>query len=401
MTETELNEHLRYFQKREEELIRYRRDLHRIPEVGLEEHKTADYICSLLKEHKIDFTRKETAVIALIRGDNEGPCLALRADIDGLPIDEETGLDFASQHRGMMHACGHDGHTAIALGAAIWLKKNSSLFNGTVKVLFQPAEETVGGAGIMVKDGALRNPSVERIFGLHLMPYMRPGQIEIKKGPLNGSSTELQISVRGKSGHGAYPESGIDAILMASHVLTGIQSLVSRRVSPLAQAVISFGVIQGGKANNIIAEEVTIKGTMRTTDNALRDSLLEQLRILVESTCSAHGGKGVLEFSYSYPALINDNEETERIATLGEIMLGKENVLEKELPSMGVEDFSYFLNETRGAFYHLGCGPDGGKGAALHSSCFDMDEKCLAYGAALQTALVLDALNNPDKGGSL
>lgn len=401
MTGPELKKHLETFHKKEDQVTGYRRALHMIPEKGLEEYKTADYICSVLQKSGIEFKREETAITAIIRGKTDSPCIALRADIDALPITEETGLPYCSKEKGMMHACGHDGHTAIALASAQWFQDNKDLLKGTVKIFFQPAEETVGGAQIMVSKGALKNPSVDRVYGLHLMPYIKAGQIEVKAGALNGSSTYLTIHVNGKAGHGAYPESGIDAILIASQVISGAHTLISRRVSPLDQAVISFGTIRGGQAGNIIADTVVIDGTMRTTDDSLRDRLVEQLKTLIENTCLAYGAVGKLDYSYSYPALINDKIETERIKKLAISMLGKNNVMVKERPSMGVEDFSYFLKEKPGVFYHLGCGPENKEGYPLHTSHFDLDEKSLIYGVALQTALTLNAMKELEKGNDL
>lgn len=374
-----------------EDIIRQRRYLHRNPELGLEEYKTADFICSELDGMNIEYERFGTAVCGIIRGAAESPCAALRADIDALPIQEESGEEFSSEIPGKMHACGHDGHTAILLGAARWLGEHRDLIPGTVKLFFQPAEETVGGANIMIEQGVLENPRVDEVYGLHLMPYMKPGHMEVKKGPLNGSSTHLDITVKGTSGHGAYPESGVDAIMVSAQVIGALQTVVSRRISPMDQAVVSLGVIRGGEARNIIAEMVKIQGTLRTANDQLRDEMIEKIRTLVVNTCAAHGAEGILEFSYGYGALVNSPDQVDLCAAAGEEFFGKEKVHWKEHPSLGVEDFSYFLNHRPGCFYHLGCGPKDGW-SPLHSSTFRLDEESLILGAALQSAIAIRAL---------
>ncbi len=377
-----------------EEIIDLRRQLHRCPELGWEEETTASLITKKLDEWGISWQRHDTAVVGLVEGDAPGGCVGLRADIDALPLEEETGLSFRSGEPGKMHACGHDGHTAILLGTARWLSLHRDRFAGSVKLLFQPAEEADGGAEPMVRQGVLENPRVDRVFGLHVMPYMPPGQIELKKGALNGSSTTIEIKVKGKGGHGAYPESGTDAIMIAGHVITALQSIVSRTVSPLDSAVVSIGTIQGGQAGNIIADEVRMKGTIRTTDNGQRDRILERIRSLVENTARAHGGEGIVEYRYGYVALINEEKSVDLTVRVGEALLGKENINWKEKPSLGVEDFSFFLLERPGCFYHLGCGPDGGGDfEPLHSSRFVLNEKCLSIGIAMQLGISLTALD--------
>ncbi len=377
-----------------EEIIAFRREMHRRPELGREEFETARRITETLDRWGIPWARYGTAVVGLVEGSRPGGCVALRADMDALPLEEESGVDFPSENPGKMHACGHDGHTAILLGTARWFSLNRDRFSGSVKLLFQPDEEGEGGAEPMIEAGVLENPFVDRIFGLHVMPYLSPGQIELRKGALNGSSTALFFTLKGRSGHGAYPESGIDAILIAGHVITALQSVVSRRISPLDSAVVSIGTIAGGRAGNIIAEEVTMRGTMRTADNGQRDRLVGILRELVENTARAHGGEGRLEVKYGYAALINEDAAVDLAARVGETLLGKENIRWKEKPSLGVEDFSFFLQKRPGCFYHLGCGPGGGGDfAPLHSPRFVMNEDCLPLGVALQTGITLTALD--------
>jgi len=367
-----------------------RRDFHRNPELSQEENRTADEIERRLKELRIETRRTGTAVVGMIRGGKPGKTVALRADIDALPIREETGAKYASRREGVMHACGHDVHAAILLGAARWFSERSAELPGNVKLLFQPAEETVGGAESMIRDGCLENPRVDFVLGLHVMPYLDAGKVELKKGTLNGSSATLNISIRGKSAHGAYPEAGVDAVLISAHVVTALHALVSRYVSPLDSAVLTIGTISGGTRTNILADEVVLGATLRTVDDRVRDVLVDRARSVVEGVSASLGGSGVLDVSYGYVALINDNACVDVLAAAAEEVLGPGSVVWKEKPSMGVEDFSFFLRERPGAFYHLGCGKSSrGICAPLHSSKFDIDETCLALGVAMQAAAAL------------
>jgi amidohydrolase len=373
-------------------MVEVRRELHRNPELGLEEFDTARLIERELTALGVDYERWDTAVVGLIRGEQDGPTVALRADIDALPIQEETGLPFASTRPGRMHACGHDAHTTILLGAARWLKENQSVLKGNVKLLFQPAEETVGGAATMVERGCLENPRVDHVFGLHVMPYLPVGRLETRRGALNGCSTTLDITIRGRGGHAAYPETGIDTVLIASHVVVGLNHLVARYVSPLESAVITVGTIQGGSTSNVIAEEVRMSATLRATTDAIRDTLVERVRSVVEWVSAAYGGTGEMEVSYGYAALVNDDEAVERVEAVSRVLLGEGALVWKEKPSMGVEDFSFFTRDAPGAFFHIGCAVPGGENAPLHSPRFVLNEDCLAVGAAMHVGLVLHAM---------
>ncbi len=380
---------LEELQAQKDWLIDIRRELHKHPELGLEEFQTANLIERELNALGIEYQRKETAIVGIIRGSSDGPTIALRGDIDALPITEETGLEFSSVHPGCMHACGHDGHTTIVLGAARWLQEHRSLLKGNVKLFFQPAEESDGGAETMMENGCMENPKVDYVFGLHVMPYLPVGQIEIKKGALNGCSTSLRITVRGKGGHGAYPESGIDGVLIASHVVVGLNTLVARYVSPLESAVITVGKIEGGTRANIIAGEVRMWATLRATSDSMRDILVDRARAVVQGISAAYGGEGQLDVSYGYAALVNHDEPVDSVTTVARKVLGDDSVVWKEKPSMGVEDFSFFIRKTPGAFYHLGCAIPEGENAPLHSPRFILNEDCLPYGSAMQVGIVL------------
>lgn len=377
-------------------LCEIRRDFHRNPELSGEEGRTADEIERLLGQLGAETRRNGTAVLGLIRGARPGNVVALRADIDALPLREETGAPYASIREGVMHACGHDAHAAIQLGAARWFAERTAEFSGAVKLLFQPAEETVGGAEPMIRDGCLEDPRVDYVLGLHVMPNVEVGSVELKKGALNGSSTTLKAVLRGKSAHAAYPETGIDAVLIAAHAVTGLHALVSRYVSPLESAVLTVGTISGGTRTNILAEEVVLGATLRTTDDRIRDLLVERARAVVEGVAASFGGSGSLEVQYGYAALINRDECVDVVAEAASEVLGPGRIVWKEKPSMGVEDFSFFLRERPGAFYHLGCGnPARGISAPLHSPAFDLDEECLPVGVAVQVAATLRLLSGP------
>lgn len=375
-------------------LVEARRHIHMNPELGLEERETADYIGARLDGLGIAYERRGTAIVGLIRGmaTGESACrvVALRADIDALPVAETTGAEYASRKPGLMHACGHDAHTTVLLGAAKWFSERRSTLPGDVKLLFQPAEETTGGAETMIADGCLENPHVDYVIGLHVMPYLPVGRIETKYGALNGSSTMLDFVIRGASCHAAYPEGGVDAVMIAGHVVSALHSIVSRYASPLEPAVLSIGSIHGGTVRNVLAGEVRMEGTLRTTDDAVRDALVSRIKAVVEGVAASFGGSGELKVSYGYVALINDSAVVDIVAGTAEAMLGQGSVAWKEKPSLGVEDFSYFVRARPGAFYHLGCGnPARGIAAPLHASDFDIDEGCLSVGVAMQVATTL------------
>lgn len=371
-------------------LVETRRTLHRHPEPGLEERRTATFIESRLTEMGVEYTRTGTAIVGILKGRHPGATVAMRADIDALPIHEKTGADYASATEGMMHACGHDAHTAILLGIARWFSEQDGNFPGTMKFLFQPAEETVGGAETMIRDGCLENPHVDFVTGLHVMPYLPVGLMETRKGALNGSSTMLDFTVRGKSCHAATPEDGLDAVVMAAQLVTALQAVVARYVSPMENAVLTIGSIHGGTARNIIVDEVRMEGTLRTTSDAVRDVLLERIRGLTEGLPASFGGSGELSITYGYKALINDPELVDLVAETAIDVLGPESVTWKQHPSMGVEDFAYFTAARPGVFYHLGCGNTRkGISSPLHTPTFDIDEDCLPLGVAMQIALAL------------
>jgi len=313
--------------------------------------------------------------------------------MDALPVKEPKDRSYASRHEGFMHACGHDAHMTIALGVAKYFATHRSSLEGSIKFLFQPAEETTGGAANMIADGCLENPHVDCVIGLHVMPDVPAGKVELKHGAINGSSDFLGVTIRGKGAHAAYPSTGIDAIMIAAKVVDALHSVVSRYVSPLQEAVLTLGTIQGGTRNNIIADEVRMTGTIRTTDPQVRADIAGRVKAIVEGIPAAFGGSGEVEIRAGYAALINHDWVVDIVAEEASSLLGATAVVWREKASMGVEDFSFFVQERPGSFYHLGCGNAAkGIGSPLHSNAFDIDEDCLPIGVAMQTAVAMRLL---------
>ena len=372
-------------------IVGMRRRLHRIPERGFQEFKTQQAVTDALREIGVPYTTERTWVIGLIEGALPGDVVALRTDMDALPIEEPEGCPFRSEHPGMMHACGHDAHTAMLLGAAKVLYGLRDRLRGTVKLLFQPAEETDGGAEPMVAAGAMEHPHVDRVYGLHVMPRLPVGTVETRAGTLNASTDSVCITVHGRAGHGAYPESSADAIVCAAQVITALQTLVSRNLSPLASAVLTLGVIEGGTAGNIICDRVTLRGTLRTANAGIRAMMERRMTEVCRGVAAAMGCTAEVHVDAGYAALVNDPAEAARVSRVGARLFGSANMLEKQEPSMGGEDFSFFSDCAPGAFFHIGCSPvDQENPAPLHSRDFALDEDCLTIGTLMHVALVLD-----------
>ena len=380
-----------------DELVEIRRDIHSHPELSENEFRTSDKICNILKELDIEYTKAaETGIVGIIRGNKKGKTVAARADIDDLPIIEKNQSGYKSRNIGVMHACGHDVHTTVLIGAAKILKEMESELHGNVKLFFQPAEETIGGAKRMVQEGCLKNPDVDYVVGLHVQPYIDAGKIELKYGKLNAQTDELRIVVYGKSGHGAHPDSSIDAIVIAANLITALQSLVSRNISPLNSVVLSFGQINGGTKNNIISDSVELKGILRTLDGETRKYAVKRIEDISSNISKAYGGNCLVEIKDGYKYLVNDNEIVDLIYDVAKRSIGEENIQFKEMPSMGGEDFSYFIaGNVKGSFYHLGCGnKEKGIISPLHSDTFDVDENCIKTGVLIQVNSILELLRS-------
>ena len=370
--------------------IATRRALHKIPEPGFKEEKTRALICRKLDEIGVPYKEENGWITALVEGALPGPVTGIRADFDALPVTEPMGCPFRSEHEGYMHACGHDMHVSILLGTARLLSSIKSEMKGSFKLLFQPAEETEGGAKPMVEGGVMEDPHVDRVYGLHVMPYLTVGQVESRPGTLNASTDSVRIVVHGVRAHGAYPDKGVDAIACAAQVITALQTVVSRNVSPLQSAVLTIGKIEGGRASNIICDEVTMRGTLRTANRALREMMVGRIESIARGVCEGMGCTVDVSVTEGYAALVNEPNETERVMKTARRLLGDKAVFTKEAPSMGAEDFSYFLDAAPGAFFHLGCSTDADHiGAPLHSENFNPDENCMMYGILMEAALVL------------
>ncbi|EST54811.1 peptidase M20 [Brevibacillus panacihumi W25] len=367
-------------------LIEVRRDFHQYPEIGLEEFRTQEQVMRYLDEMGIPYTKSAgTGIVGLIQGARPGATVALRGDMDALPILEAEDREYRSKIPGKMHACGHDAHMTCLLGAARILNHYKAELAGNVKLFFQPAEETVGGALPMIKEGVLENPKVDAVFGLHVSSEIPAGHIGVKYGQMNASSDDLSIIVRGENGHGAYPHSGRDAIVIAAHVITALQTIVSRNVDPRRAAVITIGMISGGTANNILAQEVKLTGTIRTLEPSVREQVKERIQEVAALTARALGGEAEVTYEEGYTSLINHDALVDLVKRNGEELLGEQHVRINELPNMGVEDFAYFAENVPGAFFHLGVrNEETGCVYPVHHPNFDLDERSLAVGAAMQ-----------------
>lgn len=376
-------------------MIEIRRDLHRHPELGLEEHRTAARVREALREIGVEHRGVAgTGVVGLIPGGSGGPVVALRADLDALPLADTKEVSYRSQEPGKTHACGHDVHTAILLGAARMLAGIDGGLPGAVKLIFQPAEETVGGARLLIDAGVLDDPAVTAIFGLHVDPGLPTGRFGLHYGQRNASSDNVRLVVEGRSGHGAYPATGTDAIVVAAQVITALQTVVSRNLNATDSAVVSFGTVRGGTQGNILADRVELIGTVRNLEQRVRERVLKRVRETAEGVAEALGGRAVVEIEPSYEALVNHDEMVEVVRASAAALAGDDNVEVFARPNMGVEDFGYYLTRVPGAFFSLGVRNEAeGIIHPVHDARFDVDERCMAYGAAVQVLNGLTVLS--------
>ena len=369
----------------------WRTALHQEPELSLQEERTRDKVVAALEELSIPYATFDDfpGVIGTIGADRSGPVVAVRADMDALPVTEETGLPFASKFPGRMHACGHDVHMACLLGVASILSRDAGSIGGPVRLMFQPAEEEghVGGALPLIERGCLERPKVDFVVGQHVDPSLPLGRVGWKAGPFMAAADFFRLTVRGRGGHAATPHQGPDAVVVASEIVVGLQALVSRVRDPIDPVVVSVGSIHGGTRNNILPDEVVLEGTVRTLRPSTRAQMETALRRRVRSLAASLGARVRIEYRHGYPALVNAAGATRTVAEALAIELGRANVVEVDHPLMGAEDFSRYLENVPGTFLRLGVGVPG-KPASLHSATFAPDERALVIGAATLAAAV-------------
>ena len=374
------------------EAIQMRRYLHSHPELSGEEIGTRAYICEKLQSWSISYRQcvNNLGVVADIG--HGSPCVALRVDTDALPIQEQTDLPFTSEVDGVMHACGHDVHTAVLLAVARLLKAREADLNGTVRLLFQPAEETVGGAAVMIAEGCLDTPSVNAVLGFHVDPTLRAGCAAFCYGTMNAAATDLTMTVQGKGCHGAHPAQGVDAIVAAAQIGTALQSVVSRSIAPTSSGVVTIGTICGGTKENIIADSVTMTGTIRALTPETQNHLKSTVRTIAEHTAAAIGAKAQIDMADLCPALINDEPLTTKMYALAQEILGQEQVVLMREPSLGADDFAFFSDRVAGCYFNVGAHTEGIPGQALHSPTFVPNESAIETAILLLTAGALSCL---------
>jgi amidohydrolase len=368
-------------------LVHWRRQLHQQPELGFQEHLTASLIDRTLSEHNIDHETgiAGTGIVATIPGtDPAGPVLAIRADMDALPIQEENEVPYRSQHDGKMHACGHDGHTAIALGTAVYLSQNRHLFKGTVKIIYQPAEEGPGGAKPMIDAGVLRDPDVDAIIGLHLWNNLPLGTIGVRKGALMAAVECFDIQIQGKGGHGALPQQTIDSLLIGAQIVQSLQAIVARNINPIDPAVVTVGEFHAGNARNVIADTARLSGTVRYYNPNLAGYFGRRIEEIVAGICQSHGANYRVDYWQLYPPLINNAEMTEFVRSIAAEVVETPEGIVPECQTMGGEDMSFFLQEVPGCYFFLGsANPEKGLAYPHHHPRFDFDEAVLGLGVEM------------------
>ena len=371
-------------------IIATRRDFHKHPELSFKEIRTSKIVAEKLESYGLEVKRNvgKTGVVGILKGKHKGKTIAFRADMDALPIQEISSVSYKSIYDGVMHACGHDAHTAILLGAAQILSTMKENIKGEIRFIFQPAEEGYGGAKYMIKDGAIKN--VKEIYGLHVWNYQRSGTIGIQSGPVMAAADMFTIVIKGIGGHGAAPQGTVDAIVVASHLIQSLQTIVSRNTNPLENAVVTIGQINGGNNFNIIADQIILKGTARayTIDN--KKLIKKRMQVICSGVAATYGAKIKLSYKNGYPPVINDIEITNNVIKAAKKIIPQGII--KPYLSMGGEDFSYFANEVPGCFFFLGTLPNNKKlmSTPQHCSHFDIDEKAMLTGCSIFVELGLN-----------
>jgi hippurate hydrolase len=371
-----------------DEITAWRRDFHENPELLFDVHRTAGIVAEKLKSFGCDEVVTglgRTGVVGVIRGrsNNSGKVIGLRADMDALPIEEATNVPHKSNVPGKMHACGHDGHTAMLLGAAKYLAETRN-FDGTAVVIFQPAEEGGGGANEMLKDGLMERFGVHEVYGMHNMPGIPVGQFAIRPGPMMAAADRFTIHIEGKGGHAARPHDCIDPVVVSAHVITALQTIASRSADPLDSVVVSVCTVRAGDAFNVIPQTAMLLGTVRTLSPEVRDLAETRIRAIVENVCAAFGAKAEVEYDRGYPVTMNDPDKTEFMANVARAVAGENAIDTTILPLMGAEDFSYMLEQRPGAIIFLGNGDTAG----VHHPAYDFNDEASPYGVSLWAKIV-------------
>jgi amidohydrolase len=372
-------------------VINSRRDLHRIPETGYTEAKTSAYVADYLNREGLEVQTgiAQFGVVGLLKTGRPGPTLLIRADMDALPLQEDTGLEFASTHDGVMHACGHDAHMAMGLAAATVLNKIKDDLNGTVKFIFQPAEEGPGGAEPMIKAGVMENPKVDYAIGCHLWPYIPEGTIGVRSGPFMAAMDRYDLKIIGKGGHGAMPHLCVDALEVGTQVVNALQRIASRHINPQEPVVVTVGSFHAGTNFNIISGEAVLSGTTRTFDLDIWHAWQGRLEKVIRGVCESMGAEYEFKFSKGYPPTINDDEMSDLVRRCAAEVVGSEKVVEPE-KTMGGEDMSFFLQKAKGCYFVLGTGREGGP--PIHNAKFTFNEDVLPLGVETHCRLALELL---------
>ena len=376
-----------------DQMVTWRHHIHKHPELSFKEEMTSDYIASVLESHNIEMHRglAVTGIVATIHGTKKGKAIGLRADMDALPIQEKNEFNHKSVHDGKMHACGHDGHSTMLLGAAVYLKEHNN-FAGTVHCIFQPAEEGGGGGRVMVEEGIFEKFPCDAVYGMHNWPGLAEGQFAVHDTAVMAANETLKITIKGKGGHAAMPDQCIDPIMIGSQVVTALQSVVSRTVAPLDAAVISITMVDAGFVSNVIPNEMNLTGSLRYFKTEVGDEVKNKIESIAKGISESMGATATFSSTPNYPATVNTPKHAHLCAQAAETVVGKKNVLRNEKPSMGSEDFSFLLNASEGAYIWIGNGlvpedsPEGG--CMLHNTQYDFNDEILPVGSSYWVELV-------------
>ncbi len=376
-----------------EQMVTWRHYIHKHPELSFKEEMTSDFIASVLESNNIEMHRglAVTGIVATVHGTKNGKAIGLRADMDALPIQERNEFSHKSIHDGKMHACGHDGHSTMLLGAAVYLKQNND-FSGTVHFIFQPAEEGGGGGRVMVEEGIFEKFPCEAVYGMHNWPGMAEGQFAVHDTAVMAANETLKITIKGKGGHAAMPDQCVDPIVIGAQIITAIQSVVSRNIAPLDSAVVSVTMVDAGFVSNVIPNEMNLTGSLRYFKSEVGDDVKKKIKTIAEGISQSMGATASFSSVPNYPATVNTPKHAKLCASAAELVVGSTNVLRNEKPSMGSEDFSFLLNASEGAYIWIGNGlvPEDGPegGCMLHNTQYDFNDEILPLGSSYWVELV-------------